>query len=77
VAVLPAGVQSIYPPEHADLAEEIVQQGALLSEMSHRQQLLPGLFPQRNRIISGLCLGVLVIEASRRSGALYTARACD
>jgi len=74
VAVLPAGVQSIYPPEHADLAEEIVQQGALLSEMSHRQQLLPGLFPQRNRIISGLCLGVLVIEASRRSGALYTAR---
>ncbi|MFM7869114.1 MAG: DNA-processing protein DprA [Planctomycetaceae bacterium] len=74
VAVLPAGVQSIYPPEHADLSEEIVQQGALLSEMSHRQQLLPGLFPQRNRIISGLCLGVLVIEASRRSGALYTAR---
>lgn len=74
VAVLPAGVQNIYPPEHADLAEEIVQQGALLSEMSHQQQLLPGLFPQRNRIISGLCLGVLVIEASRRSGALYTAR---
>ena len=74
VAVLPAGVQNIYPPEHADLAAEIVQQGALLSEMSHRQQLLPGLFPQRNRIISGLCLGVLVIEASRRSGALYTAR---
>ncbi|HCP13957.1 MAG TPA: DNA-protecting protein DprA [Planctomycetaceae bacterium] len=74
LAILPAGVQNIYPPEHADFAAEIVQQGALLSEMSHHQQLLPGLFPQRNRIISGLSLGVLVIEASRRSGALYTAR---
>jgi DNA processing protein len=74
IAVLASGVRDIYPPEHADLADEIAQQGALLSEMPPDQRPLPGLFPQRNRIISGLCLGVIVIEANRSSGALYTAR---
>jgi DNA processing protein len=74
IAVLASGVRDIYPPEHKELAEEITQQGALLSEMSIDQRPLPGLFPQRNRIISGLCLGVIVIEATRNSGALYTAR---
>ena len=74
LAVLASGVQNIYPPEHSELADEISQQGALLSEMSMNQRPLPGLFPQRNRIISGLCLGVVVIEATRNSGALYTAR---
>jgi DNA processing protein len=74
LAILASGVKTIYPPEHKDLAEEISQQGALLSEMPLEQRPLPGLFPQRNRIISGICLGVIVIEATRRSGALYTAR---
>ena len=74
IAVLAGGVRDIYPPEHDQLAAEITQQGALLSEMPLDQRILPGLFPQRNRIISGLCLGVVVIEATRNSGALYTAR---
>lgn len=74
LAILPAGVSRIYPPEHQDLAEEICQQGALLSEYPPGKRLLPGLFPQRNRIISGLSLAVILIEASRRSGALHTAR---
>lgn len=74
LAILASGVLNVYPPEHRELAEEISQQGAVLSEMPLHQRPLPGLFPQRNRIISGLCLGVIVVEASRNSGALYTAR---
>ena len=74
LAILASGVKTIYPPEHKELADEISQQGALLSEMPLEQRPLPGLFPQRNRIISGICLGVIVIEATRSSGALYTAR---
>lgn len=74
LAILASGVKQIYPPEHRELADEISQQGALLSEMPLDQRPLPGLFPQRNRIISGICLGVIVVEATRNSGALYTAR---
>ena len=74
LAVLPGGLNSIYPPEHQPLATDITASGALLSEMPLHQPVLPGLFPQRNRIISGLSLGVLLVEASARSGALYTAR---
>lgn len=74
IAVLAGGVRDIYPPENRELAEEICRQGALISEMPIDQRPLPGLFPQRNRIISGMCLGVIVIEATRNSGALYTAR---
>ncbi|MEQ9410154.1 MAG: DNA-processing protein DprA [Fuerstiella sp.] len=74
IAVLATGVRQIYPPEHADLALEIVKNGALVSEFPLDQKPLPGLFPQRNRIISGLSLGVIIAEAARNSGALYTAR---
>lgn len=74
LAVLPAGVGRIYPPEHTQLAQEISEQGALISEYPPGQRLVPGLFPQRNRIISGLSIGVILIEAGRRSGALHTAR---
>jgi len=74
LAVFATGLAEIYPPEHAELANAISKQGALLSESPLKQAALPGLFPQRNRIISGLSLGVIVVEASRASGALHTAR---
>jgi len=74
LAVLASGVLNIYPPEHADLAQAVVEQGALLSESPPRAKPLAGTFPQRNRVISGLALGVLVVEAGDHSGALITAR---
>ncbi|MBI2824581.1 MAG: DNA-protecting protein DprA [Planctomycetia bacterium] len=74
IAVLGSGLLNIYPPEHKDLAEEVVAHGAMLSEAPPRSQPLSGAFPQRNRLISGLSLGVIVVEASNHSGALITAR---
>ena len=74
IAVLATGVNRIYPPEHAELSSEITRFGAIVTEARLDQGPLPGLFPQRNRIISGLSLAVVVVEAARRSGALHTAR---
>ncbi len=74
LAVLGSGVLNIYPPEHVELAQAVRAAGALISEAPPRAQPLSGAFPQRNRIISGMSLGVLVVEASARSGALITAR---
>ncbi len=74
LAVLASGVLNVYPPEHAQLAEQVAARGALLSEAPARSSPLPGAFPQRNRIISGLTLGTVVVEAGDRSGALITAR---
>jgi DNA processing protein len=74
LAVLASGVLSIYPPEHDKLAAQVVAQGALLSESPSHAQPMGGTFPQRNRLISGLSLGVIVVEAPDRSGALITAR---
>ncbi|VAX41998.1 Rossmann fold nucleotide-binding protein Smf possibly involved in DNA uptake [hydrothermal vent metagenome] len=74
IAVLATGIANIYPPEHDKLAEEVAASGAVVTESPLRQKPLPGLFPQRNRIISGLSLGTIIIEASRKSGALHTAR---
>jgi len=74
VAVLASGVLNVYPPEHDKLAEEVAAGGALLSESPPRFEPLGGSFPQRNRLISGLSLGVIVVEAPERSGALITAR---
>jgi DNA processing protein len=74
LAVLGSGVLNLYPPEHAGLAEEVIARGAVISEAPPRSPPLSGAFPQRNRIISGMSLGVLVVEASTHSGALITAR---
>ncbi len=74
IAVLANGLGSIYPPEHVELARSVALSGALVSEMNMEQKPLPGLFTQRNRIISGLALGVVVVEATPRSGSLSTAR---
>jgi len=74
IAVLATGLLSIYPPEHGELAKEIAENGAIVCESKLDQHPAPGLFPQRNRIISGLSLGVIIIEAQRKSGALHTAR---
>ncbi|MDA7977433.1 MAG: DNA-processing protein DprA [Pirellulales bacterium] len=74
IAVLASGVRNIYPPEHEELAAEIASQGAVVSEAPPRVAPRSGVFPQRNRVISGMSLGVLVIEAAARSGALITAR---
>ena len=74
IAVLAGGHDHIYPPEHAGLAEAILAEGALISEMPLGWEPRARDFPRRNRLISGLSLGVVVIEAARRSGSLITAR---
>lgn len=73
IAVLGSGVDVIYPPEHAALAEQIRRHGAILSEFPPGALPLPHHFRQRNRLISGLAHGVIVIEANDRSGSLITA----
>ena len=73
IAVLAGGLSRIYPPEHADLAEAITRRGAILTETPMTVQPQPGMFPARNRIISALSRGIVVIEANERSGALITA----
>ena len=73
VAVLGCGVDVAYPPENAELMERILDSGgAVVSEYAPGTQPLPGHFPQRNRIISGLCEGTLLVEGAKKSGAMIT-----
>ncbi|MBP1807149.1 DNA processing protein [Rubellimicrobium aerolatum] len=76
VAVMAGGVDHVYPPENADLADEIARRGLRLSEHPIGLEPQARHFPARNRIVSGLCHGVVVVEAAERSGTLITARAC-
>ncbi len=73
LAVLGSGFGYLYPAEHEPLAAQVAEHGAVLSEYPMEMRPLPHNFPRRNRIISGLSLGVVVVEAAARSGALITA----
>ncbi len=74
IAVQAGGIDAIYPPQHRELAERIAQSGIVLGEVPPGAKPKKGMFPQRNRLISGLTLGTIVVEAGTRSGALITAR---
>ena len=74
IAVLAGGLDNVYPPEHEELQRLIGERGCLVSEMPFGFSPRGQDFPRRNRIVSGLSLGVLIVEAARRSGSLVTAR---
>jgi len=74
IAVSAAAPERVYPPSHCSLAEEIMESGALITEFPLGANLRPYHFPRRNRLISGLSMGVVVIEAALPSGSLITAR---
>ncbi len=74
IAVMGTGVDQIYPPENREIADEIIKTGAIISEYVPGSKAEKWNFPTRNRIISGLSLGSLIIEGSRKSGALLTAK---
>ena len=74
VAVLAGGIDHIYPPEHADLYARIASDGCLVAEQPPGYNPRGQDFPRRNRIISGISLGVVIVEAAKRSGSLTTAR---
>ncbi len=74
IAVAGTGLDRVYPARHKELATEIAETGTLISEFPPGTVAKANHFPRRNRIISGLCLGLLVVEAARQSGSLITAR---
>ena len=74
IAVLGSGLLNVYPPEHEDLAKEVAISGSVVCELGARHPPKSSAFPQRNRIVTGMSLGVVVVEAAQRSGALISAR---
>jgi len=73
LAVIGSGLNNIYPAENKEFCDQIVRSGAVISEFPLNEEPLKANFPRRNRVISGLSLGLLVVEAARNSGALITA----
>ena len=73
LAVLGSGLLNVYPPEHRELSRQVIESGALISEASPHSPPASGAFPQRNRIVTGMSMGVIVVEAALRSGALISA----
>ena len=74
IAVLGSGLARLYPSEHRELAERVADRGAVVSELPMDAPPLPGHFPRRNRLITGMTLGTLVVEAAAKSGSLVSAR---
>lgn len=74
IAVVGTGPDQVYPRRHAELASKIIESGAIVSEFPPGMEARPGHFPRRNRLIAGLALGTLVVEAGLQSGSLITAR---
>lgn len=74
IGVIASGIDVTYPPEHADLQEQVAREGLLMAEQPPGTEPLARHFPSRNRIIAGLAAGTLVVEAAPRSGSLITAR---
>ncbi|HEV2666211.1 MAG TPA: DNA-processing protein DprA, partial [Blastocatellia bacterium] len=74
IAVVGTGLETTYPKEHKKLEDEIAANGAVISEFPLGTPPLPQNFPYRNRVLSGLCFGVLIVEAAEHSGSLITAR---
>jgi DNA processing protein len=74
IAVVGTGLETTYPKEHKKLEDEIANTGAIISEFPLGTPPLPQNFPYRNRVLSGLCFGVLIVEAAEHSGSLITAR---
>lgn len=74
IAVMATGLDAVYPAWHRPLADRIREAGALVTEYPARTPAFPSNFPRRNRIVSGIASGVIVVEAARRSGSLVTAR---
>lgn len=74
IAVLGTGIDVVYPARNRDLAHRIADQGLLITELPLGTRALPYQFPKRNRLVAGLCQGILVVEAARQSGSLITAR---
>lgn len=74
IAVIGTGIEATYPKEHARLADEIAARGSIVSEFPLSTPPLAQNFPYRNRVLSGLCFGILIIEAAEHSGSLITAR---
>ncbi|HWP64622.1 MAG TPA: DNA-processing protein DprA, partial [Candidatus Limnocylindria bacterium] len=74
VAVMATGIDDVYPAWHRPLAAAIARRGALVTEFPAGTRALPSHFPQRNRIVSGLAMAVIVVEAAEGSGSLITAR---
>ncbi|WP_204308197.1 DNA-processing protein DprA, partial [Klebsiella aerogenes] len=74
VGVIASGIDIAFPPENAELQERVAREGLLLAEQPPGTEPLARFFPSRNRIIAGLALGTVVVEAAPRSGSLITAR---